>query len=296
MTTKSNRMSNFLDIPLEFADPDRSAVHIIPVPYDKTSTYRKGADRGPQAIIDASAQIEWYDIQTDSEPHRSGIYTQRPVLCEDDDPIHLAPLVSERVGAALDAGKLPVVLGGEHSVSIGAFQAVSERVKDLTILQIDAHGDTRDSYHGSSHNHACVMARAKELAQVIQVGIRAIDKSETENLDLSRTFFAHTILDAPDLSWMDSVIDLLTEHVYITIDLDGLDPSIIPATGTPEPGGLDWRTVNTLVHRVASASRVVGFDVVELCPEPTHHASDFIAAKLCFRVLAECLRADRAEQ
>lgn len=283
-------MTNFLDIPPELADPDLASVHIIPVPYDKTSTYRKGADKGPQAMIDASAQIEWYDIETDSEPVRRGIHTQSPVLCHDRDPIHLAPLVQDRVGAVLDAGKLPVVLGGEHSVSIGAFQAACDRYPGITILQIDAHGDTRDSYQGSSHNHACVMARAKELAPVIQIGIRAIDQSEMSNLDPARTFFAHTILDAPDDQWMDAVVDLLSEHVYITIDLDGLDPSIIPATGTPEPGGLDWRTVNTLIRRVASASRVVAIDVVELCPEPTQHASNFIAAKLCYRVIAECLR------
>lgn len=285
-------MTNFLDIPPELADPDLAAVHIIPVPYDKTSTYRKGSDKGPQAMIVASAQIEWYDIETNSEPHLRGIHTQAPLLCDDADPIHLAPLVRDRVGAALDAGKLAVVLGGEHSVSIGAFQAASERFPGLTILQIDAHGDSRDTYQGSSHNHACVMARAKELASVIQVGIRAIDQSEVGNLDPARTFFAHTILDAPDHEWMNDVVDLLGEKVYITIDLDGLDPSIIPATGTPEPGGLDWRTVNTLIHRVANASRVVGIDIVELCPEPTHHASDFIAAKLCYRVIAECLASD----
>lgn len=288
-------MTNFLDIPFEFADPERASVHIIPVPYDKTSTYRKGADNGPQAIIDASAQIEWYDIETKSEPHRSGIHTQDPVLCDDEDPIQLAPLVRDRVAEVLEAKKFPVVLGGEHSVSIGAFQAVSERFDDLTILQIDAHGDTRETYQGSSHNHACVMARARELAPVIQIGIRAIDQSEVDNLDPARTFFAHTILDAPDQSWIDEVLALLGKHVYITIDLDGFDPSILPSTGTPEPGGLDWRTVNTLIHRVANASRVVGFDIVELCPEPTHHASDFIAAKLCFRVLAECLQSDSSD-
>ena len=288
-------MTNFLDIPPELADPDLAAVHIIPVPYDKTSTYRKGSDKGPQAMIVASAQIEWYDIETKSEPYLRGIHTQAPVLCDDADPIHLAPLVRDRVGAVLDAGKLAVVLGGEHSVSIGAFQAASERFPGLTILQIDAHGDSRDTYQGSNHNHACVMARAKELASVIQVGIRAIDQSEVGNLDPARTFFAHTILDAPDYEWMNDVVDLLGDKVYITIDLDGLDPSIIPATGTPEPGGLDWRTVNTLIHRVANANRVVGIDIVELCPEPTHHASDFIAAKLCYRVIAECLASDSCD-
>jgi N1-aminopropylagmatine ureohydrolase len=280
-------VQNFLDIPLELTDPERSAVHIIPVPYDMTSTYRKGADKGPQAIIDASAQVEWYDIQTKSEPHLNGIHTQSPVECSDPDPIHLTPLVRERVGEAMDEGKLPVVLGGEHSVSIGAFEAAAERYQSLTILQIDAHGDTRETYQGSTHNHACVMARARDLAPIIQIGIRAIDRVEMDGMDPSRTYFAHDILDAENDAWMDAVVDQLTDHVYVTIDLDAFDPSIIPATGTPEPGGLDWRTVNALLQRVAQQSNVVGFDVVELCPM-NHHASEFTAAKLVLRMIAEC--------
>lgn len=281
-------MNNFLDIPDVYTDSNNAAVHVIPVPYDKTSTYRKGADRGPEAIINASAQVEWFDIQTNSEPHLRGIHTQSPVECSDPDPKQLAPLVRDRVAMVLAQGKLPVVLGGEHSVSIGAFQAASERFKDLTIVQIDAHSDTRESYQGSTHNHACVMARARELAPIVQIGIRSIDKSERDALDPGRTFFAHAILDAPDDSWMDRVTALLTDHVYLTIDLDGFDPSILPSTGTPEPGGLDWRMVNTLINRIANRSRIIGFDVVELCPNPEHHASDFIAAKLVLRTIAEC--------
>lgn len=284
-------MQNFLDIPQELTDQERAAVHIIPVPYDASSTYQKGADKGPQAIIDASAQLEWYDIQTDSEPHLVGIHTQQPVVCSSSDPIHLAPLVRDRVRAVLEDGKLPVVLGGEHSVSIGAFQAASEKYQSLTIVQIDAHGDTRDTYQGSSHNHACVMARARELAPIVQVGIRSVDKSEMTLMNPARTFIAHDIINAADNNWMDSIADLMTEHVYLTIDLDAFDPSIIPSTGTPEPGGLDWRTVNALIHRITQVSTVVGFDVVELCPRAGHHSSDFTAAKLILRIIAECINA-----
>jgi len=286
-------VQNFLDIPPELTDPDCAAVHIIPVPYDKTSTYRKGADRGPQAIIDASAQVEWFDIQTNTEPHLQGIHTQRPIICNEEDPVHLAPLVQDRVQRVLRANKLPVVLGGEHSVSIGAIQAACEHFENITILQIDAHADTRETYCGSTHNHACVMARARERGPIVQVGIRAIDQSESTAMDPARTFFAHNILDAPNNQWMDSVIDLLAGHVYLTIDLDAFDPSIIPATGTPEPGGLDWQTVNTLIHRVAQVRTIVGFDVVELCPHEAHHASDFIGAKLVLRTIAECLAPQR---
>jgi len=281
-------MTNFLDIPAEHSSAQGSWVHIIPVPYDATSSYRKGSDGGPAAVIAASGQIEWFDIETRTEPYLIGIHTQGPVVCESDEPADLAPLVQARVGAALDAGRLPVVIGGEHSVSIGAIQAAGERFAGLTVLQIDAHGDTRSSYMGSTHNHACVMARAREVAEIVQVGIRAIDRSEWETMDLERVFFAHEILESADDSWIDGVIGHCSEHVYLTVDLDCFDPSVLPATGTPEPGGLDWRTVNTLIQRVARERRIVGFDVVELCPHEAHHASDFTAAKLVHRIIAEC--------
>lgn len=284
-------MPGFLDIPDEFTRPS-ALVQIIPVPYDATSTYRKGADKGPQAMIDASAQIEWYDIGTDAEHLEQGIHTQQPVLCEATDPIELAPLVRSRVAQALRNNQLPLVLGGEHSVSIGAIEAVAEHRDRFSVLQIDAHGDTRDTYHGSTHNHACVMARAREHASIVQVGIRAIDSEELENMDRDRVYFGHQVdlwTRSHDLSWMDRVIDQLEDAVYLTIDLDAFDPSILPSTGTPEPGGMDWFTINELVRRVARARRVVAFDVVELCPNPNHHASDFIAAKLVYRVMSEIL-------
>lgn len=286
-------MPGFLDIPAEFTQPD-SKVQIIPVPYDATSSYRKGADAGPQAMIDASAQIEWYDIETGREHHEQGICTQEPVLCDAHDPIKLAPLVRERVATAIRNGQLPVVLGGEHSVTIGAVEAAAECRGPISVLQIDAHGDTRNEYHGSTHNHACIMARAKEHASIVQVGIRAIDEQEVESLDFGRVYFGHQIdawNRANDTGWMDRVVSQLEESVYITIDLDAFDPSIIPSTGTPEPGGLDWGTVNELIRRVARAREIVAFDVVELCPNSNHHASDFIAAKLVYRVMCEILAA-----
>lgn len=284
-------MTNFLDIAEEFSSAEDSRVHIIPVPYDATSTYRKGADLGPAAMIAASSQVEWFDIETETEPHLQGIHTQPPVICTSNEPADLSPMVGERVGAVLDAGGLPVVLGGEHSVSIGAILATSQRYPDLTVLQIDAHGDTRESYHGSTHNHACVMARAREVAGIVQVGIRAIDQSEWDAIEPGRTFFAHEILDSSDDAWMMDAIKRCTGHVYLTFDLDAFDPSVLPATGTPEPGGLDWRTVNAFIRRVARERTIVGFDVVELCPHEAHHASDFTAAKLVHRLISECLAA-----
>lgn len=288
-------MPGFLDIPNQYTNSD-AKVQVIPVPYDATSSYRKGADRGPQAMIDASAQVEWYDIQTGAEHYEQGICTQTPVVCEAHDPIELAPLVRDRVATALRNGQLPIVLGGEHSVTIGAIEAAAECCGPISVLQIDAHGDTRNTYHGSTHNHACIVARAKEHASVVQVGIRAIDSQELKGMQLDRVYFGHQIeewMRGNNLDWMDRVVSQLQDRVYITIDLDAFDPSILPSTGTPEPGGLDWATINELVHRVAAQRTIVAFDVVELCPCPNHHASDFIAAKLVYRVMSEVLAATK---
>jgi agmatinase len=199
----------------------------------------------------------------------------------------MSSVVRKTVAALLERGELPVVLGGEHSVTIGAVDAAADRFDDLTVLQIDAHADTREEYEGSSHNHACVMARARERCPIVQVGIRAVDSAEMPDLDADRVFWAHDIVGAADDSWMDEVAGLLTGEVYVTIDLDAFDPSLIPATGTPEPGGLEWYPVNRLLRRVVRASRVVGFDVVELLPAEGQHASAFAAAKLVYRFLAE---------
>lgn len=271
----------------EHADPERAAVAILPVPYDGTSTWKKGADRGPEAILEASTQVELYDIETDTEPYLHGIASLDPVT-ESSSPEAMADAVEARVAAIFERRQVPVVLGGEHSVSIGAFRAAAARFPNISVLQIDAHGDTREEYEGSSCNHACVMARARELGPIVQVGIRAVDASEVPELDRRRVFFAHQIARA-DSMWMDRVTHLLTDDVWVTIDLDAFDPSIVPATGTPEPGGLDWYQVTGLISRVARWHRIVGFDVVELMPRDGEHASDFLAAKLVYRVLAAML-------
>lgn len=272
---------------------DSSAAVIIPVPYDLTSSWRKGADRGPDALLEASAFVELYDVETHSEPWLRGIETSAPLLC-DGTPDLMSSMVRDRVSEVLIRGALPIVLGGEHSVTIGAVEATAAASKStgrsFSVLQIDAHADTRESYHGSTHNHACVMARAREHGSIVQVGIRSIDTEEKPGLDETRVVWAHQIAAARGGShdaWMNRAIDGLAEDVYLTIDLDAFDPSQVPATGTPEPGGLDWYEVNNFIRRVAQSRRIVGFDVVELLPMPGHHASDFLAAKLVYRVLAE---------
>lgn len=283
--TGSRAHATFLGLPADATRGVPGAV-IVPVPYDGTSTWHKGADAGPGALLDASTAVELYDIETAREPWRDGLRTL-PALEIPPDPEGMSSVVRETVSAILDGGELPVVLGGEHSVTIGAVDAAADRFDDLTVLQIDAHADTREEYEGSSFNHACVMARARERCPIVQVGIRAVDASEMPGLDPARVFWAHDIVGAANDAWMDEVAELLTGHVYVTIDLDAFDPSVIPATGTPEPGGLHWYPVNRLLRQVARSCRVVGFDVVELLPAEGHHASAFTAAKLVHRFLAE---------
>ncbi len=281
---KTTTPPGFGGLPAEFRDPKTAQIAVLPVPYDKTSTWKKGADKGPAALIEASANMELFDIATRSEVYKRGIVTLPPIK-HAGTPETLADKVQKTTESIIDSDKFPVILGGEHSVSIGAMRAAAAKFENLSILQIDAHGDTRDSYHGSKCNHACVMARAKELAPITQVGIRAIDVEEFEAMNNRRTFWGHTIAGNPDQGWMDRVVDQQFKNVYVTIDLDAFDPAICPATGTPEPGGLSWQEVNRLLEKLVAKRTVVGFDVVELLPRKELWASDFLAAKLVYRFL-----------
>ena len=283
-------MRAFGDFTPEEMRYESAAIAILPVPYDGTSTWIKGADRGPEALLDASYNLEFYDIETQSEVYKQGIATLDPVV-ENSSPEAMSEEVERRVERILDDGKFPVLIGGEHSVSIGAFRAMARRYPNISILQLDAHSDMRDEYEGSPCNHACVMARAKELTpNITQVGLRSTAREELHNIDPERTFYAHRI--AEDSGWIERVSAQLGEEVYITIDLDVLDPSVLPSTGTPEPGGLSYREVISLLRRIIEQHRVVGLDVVELCPNPSAKASDFLAAKLIYQFLS-LLYADR---
>jgi agmatinase len=274
----------FGDFTPQYTRADTSKIVLVPVPYDGTSTYMKGADKGPQAIINASPNLEFYDIETDSEVFTHGIYTDLPVTGF-KKPEPMVRAVRKRVAGHISKGKFVVVLGGEHSVSIGAIAAHVQADKNISVLQLDAHSDLRDEYDGSPYNHACVMARAKDMCPIVQVGIRSMDVGEKKNMDKSRVFFAHDICDDQSRSWIKECVGLLTENVYITIDLDVFDPSILPATGTPEPGGMNWYSVIALMKEVFKKRNVVGFDVVELCPRKEHWGSDFLAAKLVYTLL-----------
>jgi len=177
-----------------------------------------------------------------------------------------------------------VTIGGEHSVTIGVVEALAEKYKEVTVLQLDAHSDMREDYDGSKYNHACAMARAKDHFPVVQVGIRSVDSSELKNIKKENLFLASEI--QKDKTWKDKVVNRLSKKVYLTIDLDVFDPSIIPSTGTPEPGGLGWYEVIDLIEKVIKEKELIGFDVVELCPNPNDQAPDFLAAKLIYKILS----------
>lgn len=262
---------------------DESRIIIVPVPYDATSTYIRGADKGPAAILEASPALEFYDIETGSEVHRQGIHTIDP-LTGGDDPGEITQAVYRTVSRILSENRFPVVIGGNHTVSIGAFQAASEAYSGLTILQLDAHSDLRPAYEGSHLNHACAAARAREHAPLVQVGIRSMAAEELPFVDRERIFYAHELYF--DKTLYDKALDLITGNVYITVDLDVFDPSVMPSTGTPEPGGPEYRELMFFLRKVFLKRNVIGFDVVELCPSESNKAPDFMAAKVIYQMLS----------
>ncbi len=274
---------NYGGLEEEFTDYENAKIVVLPVPYDGTSTWLKGADKGPEAILEASANMELYDIETDSEVYTKGIATLDPVT-ENASPEAMSDAVEMKVDALLNDKKFPVILGGEHSVSIGAFRAFAKHYENYSVLQLDAHSDMRDSYEGSDHNHACVMARAKEMATVAQVGIRSSCIEEKHNIEPDRIFYAHEIKESSN--WMYDVSEKLNDNVYITIDLDVFDPAYMPSTGTPEPDGMNYREIINFLKLINERHNIIGLDVVELCPNDINKAPDFLASKLIYQILS----------
>ncbi|MBT8317495.1 MAG: agmatinase [Lutibacter sp.] len=273
----------YAGIPEQYSKIETSKVVLIPVPYDGTSTWQKGANKGPEAFLEASENMELYDIETNSEVYKNGIYLADPVE-ENSSPEAMAKAVHETTKSYINRNKFVTLFGGEHSISIGSIRAFNECFDNLTVLQIDAHADLRKEYEGSSCNHACAVYEASQNTNLIQVGIRSMDKSETSVMDTEKVFFAHEMVT--DDYWVENAIDLMTNNVFITIDLDAFDPSIMPSTGTPEPGGLLWYETLDFLKKVFEEKNVVGFDIVELCPNEKDKSSDFLAAKLYYKMLS----------
>ncbi len=280
-------MEYFLDMPEKHTDYDKAYFVILPVPYDGTSTFVKGADKGPQAIIDASDSIELYDVEEGVEIHNFGIHTAAPIM-ENKTPDAMVNAVYNRVKQYLNDNKTVVLLGGEHSVSIGAIRAHAEKYSRLSVLQLDAHADLRKEYHGSIYNHACVMNRAQEVAEVVQVGIRNVCSEEKKYIQSDKIFYAHQMRNNNE--WMEKAIEQLNEYVYISLDLDCFDPSILPSTGTPLPGGMTWWQVLDFIDMVIRKKQVIGFDIVELCPNPSEKSSDVLAAVLTYKMMIKILK------
>lgn len=281
---------NFGGLEKKYAEYKTAKIVVLPVPYDGTSTYGKGADKGPDAIISSSGYVELYDIETHSEVYKQGIHTAPPLdITNNTDPEEVNNKIQETARKFIKDGKFVVMLGGEHSISAGLARALSEKYNNLSVLHFDAHGDTRESYHGSKYNHACVMARVREFVpSLVQVGIRAIDMEEVKSKKQNQhIFFAHEIADPKNTAWMEKAIDKLTDNVFISIDLDVFDPAIMPSTGTPEPGGMWWYQFMTFMDMVIKQKNVVGFDVVELAPVEGSPAPDFLAAKMIYQMLSK---------
>ncbi|MGB5355060.1 MAG: agmatinase [Eudoraea sp.] len=286
------KTKTYAGIPAEFAQLEKSKITIIPVPYDGTSTWGKGADKGPQAFLEASDNMELYDIETDTEVYKQGIYLA-PELEDLSSPEAMVNEVHRVTKEFIKRNKFVTLFGGEHSISIGSIRAFNECYENLSVLHIDAHADLRKTYDGTPFNHACAVHEASQQTNLVQVGIRSMDTLEKTYMDLDKTFFAQDLTE--NEYWIDNVLDLLTDNVFISFDLDALDPSIMPSTGTPEPGGLLWYETLEFLSEVFKEKNVVGFDMVELCPNPAEKSSDFLAAKLFYKMLSYKFKGEEAE-
>ena len=279
---------NYGGITEEYSSLKKAKVVILPVPYEMTTTYKKGTRAGPQAIIDSSRYLELFDDELNQETYRIGIHTAPALELENTLPEVMVEKVYASAIELLKANKFPVILGGEHSISAGAARAFKEIYPNLSVLQLDAHYDLKNEYHGSKLNHGCVARRIFEICPLVQVGVRSLAKEEKDFLLTQpngrvKTVSVYDILETP--LWKDVISNSLTENIYLTIDLDVFDPSLMPAVGTPEPGGIGWYETLDLIREIVKDKKIVGFDVVELCPLEGQVASDFLAAKLIYRIL-----------
>jgi len=266
-------------------DFDNARVVILPIPLDRTTSYVSGTRNGPHEILVASSHMEIWDEETQTDVHGIGICTlpemELPFATMDEVMAEIRRVTSELVSR----GKFPFILGGEHSITGPVVAAVAKQHPGLSVLQIDAHADLRDCYMGTPHNHACAMRRVLDSARVTQVGIRSLSTEEAAAIASLKTTIFYDYNMRQDPKWIERVVESLSETVYITIDCDGLDPAIMPAVGTPEPGGLSWYETLAVLRRVIESKTVVGCDLVELCPMPGNVSPTFLCAKLMYKIL-----------
>jgi len=277
---------NFLGLSTPHCDPATARYAVLPVPYDGTVTYKTGTAEGPAAILHASTQVETFDEELRGEFFAAGIATY-PAVPPAGDVAEQMRRVRTAAEPIMRAGKFLLALGGEHSITAPLVAGAQAACGPLSVLQIDAHADLRDSYGGTKHSHACVMRRVLELtSRLCQVGIRNFSKEEADDCPDRVAAFITPQVIAQDGNWIERAVGMLTERVYLTVDIDGLDPSIAPGTGTPEPGGLTWQQTLSLVRAVCTRCKVVAADIVEVRPIPPNHVTEFLAARLAYKIIA----------
>ncbi|MDD5449438.1 MAG: agmatinase [Candidatus Omnitrophica bacterium] len=298
--TNEKRPFNFGAISEEYSNFKRAKVVIVPVPYDVTTSYKKGTDAGPAAIIDSSLYMEAFDDELNQETYKIGIHTMNELDVRNLPYPEMAKRLKDALKDLIKAGKFPVILGGEHSISTPPVEGFREIYEDLSVLYLDAHYDLRNEFGGTKFSHACAARRISEIAPVVEVGTRSLSREEKDFLnnppEKTRVdvISVYDILD--DALWQDRVSRLLSKNVYISIDLDVFDPALMPAVGTPEPGGIGWYEFLELLYSVIMEKNIVGMDMVELCPIKDQPASDFFAAKLIYRLLGYMFSSKRLSQ
>jgi agmatinase len=279
--------SKFKDFMGEPCDYQNSRISVLPVPFERSTSYLKGTAAGPQAIIEASCNVELYDIELNDEPYRQGIHTLPPLSFAEHEPIRESMIrIEAAVAKMIDDEKWPVILGGEHTISYPIFLALQKRFPDLSVLHLDAHTDLRAHYLEDPFSHACVMRRIREHCQnIVSVGIRSVSQEEADYIKTERPqiHYAYEIHETGIP--FQKIMEALTNDVFITFDLDAIDPSELPSVGTPEPGGLHWYHVVELFKNIFAQKNVVGADVVELMPDKVNIHSDFWAAKMIYKMI-----------
>lgn len=285
-----NAATNYFGLPDELSSAENSRVTIVPCPYEATTSYGKGTSKGPAAILEASQQVELFDDELWVEPCTVGIQTAAAVEMEAQTEAHEEPFkaLQDAISPLVEFGKFPIILGGEHALTLGAVKACIGKYPDLSILQIDAHADLRKSYEDNVFSHACIsyhLYKTLPNPNITQVGIRNISKGEADWMEEEQPNI-HIFWARNQEKWnFSEIISTLSDNVYLTIDIDGLDGAVMPATGTPEPGGMNWYQLMDLIKQLCIKKNVVAADIVEFSPIPGLHAPEFLVAKLMYKII-----------
>ena len=284
----------FLDLEPEYSRNESSRFVVLPIPYERTVSYGRGTSKAPEAIIEASTQVDLYDEELQGEFFQAGVFNAEAVDCRAGGPEDIQDRIEKRCGEFLKDGKFVLALGGEHSISAGLVKAAVKQWPGLSVLHFDAHADMRDSYQQSKYSHACVMRRISELGiPTVSVGIRSYSLEESRVINAERIITATQVAQARGnrsevSAWMKRALDGLSDKVYVSVDIDALDPAQAPGTGTPEPGGLDWYEVTGLIRQVGKNKEIVSADIVEVVPKVCDEITEFLAARLAYKIIAYC--------